>query len=146
MVNHVESDRSTDLVWRERDGPSPNNMYKNRKCKEKYKQILVGIEEKPDSMLAGSSTKSLCRCMCVCWTLLANDHVEFFFLNQPPCPPTCDTLKSQRWGNRKWFSRTSQGNTSIIIVGFLLLGLNILKKKRTKTSKDGDVTGEQRPQ
>lgn len=32
-------------------------MYKNRKCKEKYKQILVGIEEKPDSMLAGSSTK-----------------------------------------------------------------------------------------
>lgn len=84
MVNHVESDRSTDLVWRERGEPSPNNMYKNRKCKEKYKQILVGIEEKPDSMLAGSSTKitlPLYVCVrCVCWTLLANDHVEFFFL------------------------------------------------------------------
>lgn len=88
--------------------------------------------------------------MCVCVVCvelyLLMTMLNFFFLNQSPCSSTCDTLNSQRWRNRKWFSRTSQGNTSIIVVGFLLLGLNILQKKKKKRSKGHDGTGEQRLQ
>lgn len=87
----------------------------------------------------------LCRCWrylqnrhfegdCVCWTLLANDHVEFliiiFPLKSVLQPP--HLWHSQMRGSRKWFSGMA-GNTSIIVVSFLLLGLDVLKKRRCKT-------------
>lgn len=75
--------------------------------------------------------------MCVELYLLMtmlNFFIIIFSFKSVLQPPTCDALKTVRGeesgsGSAGW----CRGNASIVIVGFLLLGLDVLKKKKRRS-------------